>query len=377
MRFTMEERHQRIIELVRSCGTVRLVELADHLDISTVTARRDVDTLAGRGIVDRARGVVSWPDAPSPAERLQHAERGAPDTTAAPAASASGPVLGMVVPSTRHYFEQVVRGAGEAAAAAGGRLVLGFSGYSQSPDFQIGRMLDSGVEGLLLTPNWPTGVSGQDSPGLEFGVPVVLVERRGAPGTGAARLDRVCTDHAAGAGLAVERLAGLGHERIALVAGDSPTRVQVMAGFETALRTLGLARPPVEAIEFRAEDPDPARQEAAVGRLADAVRTREVTAVLVISDTDAILLLQLLRDRGVEVPRDLALVAYDDEVAALSELPLTAVAPPKYAVGQAAVRLLQQRVRERAFADAVAPSPRQHLDLLPELRVRASCGVRL
>lgn len=106
--------------------------------------------------------------------------------------------------------------------------------------------------------------------------------------------------------------------------------------------------------------------------LVDAVEKRGVTAALVHSDEDAIVLVPRLQERGINVPADLALIAYDDEVAGLSDVPLTAVAPPKRAVGELAAKLLLQRLAERASGRT--PTPRQHLELLPELRVRASCG---
>lgn len=374
VRFTMDERHERILELVKACGAVRLTELAEHLDISTVTARRDVDALAERGAVSRSRGMVSWPTAPTPAQKLQKAGQIAGQDTGA---TAEGPVLGMIVPQTRYYFGEIIRGAREAVQAVGGRLVLGITGYHQSPDVQVERMLESGVDGLLLTPNWQAGESAQDAGRVDFGMPAVLVERRGTPGTGAARLDRVCSNHAGGGGLAVEHLAGLGHRRIALVARPSPTQVQVQAGFDTALRTLGMDPGPDTFIEFLTEDPDPRHQEEAADRLAAAVRTREITAAVVVSDVEAITLVQLLQSRGLEVPHDLALVAYDDDVAALSDLPLTAIALPKYEVGRASAQLLLRRVAEQTQGASEAregADPRQHLDLLPELRVRASCG---
>jgi DNA-binding LacI/PurR family transcriptional regulator len=63
-------------------------------------------------------------------------------------------------------------------------------------------------------------------------------------------------------------------------------------------------------------------------------------------------------------------IAYDDEVAAFGDTPLSAVKPPKREVGQAAVELLLERIA--AVRDAVVP-PRRHLDLLPHLTVRESC----
>ncbi|WP_433357184.1 substrate-binding domain-containing protein [Microtetraspora malaysiensis] len=48
--------------------------------------------------------------------------------------------------------------------------------------------------------------------------------------------------------------------------------------------------------------------------------------------------------------------------------PLTAVAPPKRAVGATAVELLLRRLRSGSAL------PVHHVELLPELKVRASCG---
>ncbi|MFE7565081.1 substrate-binding domain-containing protein, partial [Kitasatospora sp. NPDC057500] len=105
------------------------------------------------------------------------------------------------------------------------------------------------------------------------------------------------------------------------------------------------------------------------GRLAGAVADG-VGAALVHNDQDALQLLPLLRARGVRVPEDLALVSYDDVFAALGAPPLTAVAPPKRAVGAAAVDLLVRRLA----ATGSGGLPVHHLELLPDLTVRESSG---
>lgn len=372
MRYTVNERHEQILALVREHGTLRVTDLAHHLGISTVTARRDVESLTAGGRLERVRGAVHWPGTPAPQSR---AAQPLPEVRPGIVAELEAPLIGMVVPQSRHYFGEIIRGAREAVAAAGGRLVLGLSGYEPDQDnLQAARMLEAGVQGLLLTPSWATGVGGPAESGADFGVPAVLVERRGAVGTPVGGLDHVCSDHAGGAGLAVRHLVGLGHRKIALVAGDNPTTVQVKAGYEAALRAFEVRGPAIETIELYSGGIDNAKIDAAADRLAALVAARKVTAAIVLSDTDAILLLQRLRDRAdrIRVPQDLALVAYDDDVAALSDLPLTAVAPPKYEVGATAVDLLLQRIREAA--SAAKPKARRHLDLLPELHVRQSCG---
>ncbi|GAB2477173.1 DeoR/GlpR family DNA-binding transcription regulator [Jatrophihabitans fulvus] len=55
------ERRQAIVELVRANGAVSLRELADAVDTSEVTVRRDVRALEEQGVLDRRRGGAVWP----------------------------------------------------------------------------------------------------------------------------------------------------------------------------------------------------------------------------------------------------------------------------------------------------------------------------
>ncbi|RST10648.1 DeoR family transcriptional regulator, partial [Streptomyces sp. WAC05374] len=61
MRESAVVRHDRLLALVRERGTARVSDLAAQLGVSPVTARRDVEALASRGLLDRVHGQVSWP----------------------------------------------------------------------------------------------------------------------------------------------------------------------------------------------------------------------------------------------------------------------------------------------------------------------------
>jgi DeoR family fructose operon transcriptional repressor len=50
------DRLEQIEQRVRAAGRVRIVELAAELAVSAMTIRRDLDTLAARGVVQRIRG---------------------------------------------------------------------------------------------------------------------------------------------------------------------------------------------------------------------------------------------------------------------------------------------------------------------------------
>lgn len=147
------------------------------------------------------------------------------------------------------------------------------------------------------------------------------------------------------------------------------------AGYRYALDALGL-KPPLPVIGSVSAEADPAGFERAVQALRAAVLAGQATAALVHNDVDAIRIVQRLAELGVRVPENLALVAYDDEVAALADIPLTAVAPPKHEVGRYAAELLIERLRgaPAGGSGGTEETPRRHVDLLPRLRVRASCG---
>ena len=375
MGMSAEQRRRRILEVVQERGTVRVSELADELGVAAVTARRDVAQLAAQDLLAHGYGSASWPEHTPPYLPVR-VDRARSAITLAGGRS-SAPTLGMLVPSAAYYYAEVVRGAQAACAAIGARLVLGISGYrSHEDDVQIGRLLDAGAAGLLLTPTWDrNAVDGQIDRFEELKVPCVLVERRPAPTAFATGLDRVCSDHAYGALLAIRLLAELGHRRIALAAHDSPAGSGVRSGYLCALDVLGLGVPPIDVIDTYSLETNPVGFETAAERLLAAVRDHGVTAALIHNDVDAIMLVRRLATVGVRVPDDLSVIAYDDEVAAFADIPLSAVQPPKRAVGRIAVEMLLGRLRDSRVAgsDDGDWSPRRHVDLLPRLTIRESC----
>ncbi|MFE2283614.1 substrate-binding domain-containing protein [Streptomyces sp. NPDC059443] len=373
MRPHVDHRQARVRELVQVRGSVRVADLARELGVSPVTLRRDIEAMAARGEIQRMHGVISRVDAGGASDA-----RGGPavgsDGGGGGAASGGGGglVIGMVVPTTEYYYADVVRGAREVVEAMGARLTVGLTRYLPGEDrTQADRLLSTGADGLLLTPNWDTGSPGPGEGAwtAELPVPTVLVERWAPPGHPAAALDRVASDHAYGAARAVRHLAGLGHRRIALASRETPTSTRLRAGFEAAVAALGLEPAPA----WPAAGPGPHTEAEVFARTLDylcaAVTSGGVTAALVHSDTDAIMLIPRLQTRGVRVPDDLAVITYDDEVAGLADVPLSAVAPAKREVGARAAELLLDRLAGGGGGGA-EESPRQHLELLPRLTIR-------
>jgi len=362
------QRRESVLAELRARGTLRVADIARALGVSTVTMRRDVVRLAEEGVIERVHGGI----------RLPRSGANQP-TTSDPAVEDSGqpaapdeadlPPVGMVVPSLDYYWPQIIRGARDAAPDAGVRIVLRGSSYDDVDDLrrQTSWLLDTvGIRGLLIAP--PT--SGEAATELiawltALPIPVTLVERTATFGPFHEHVESVTTDHAFGAGLAVRHLAAEGHRRVGLLASvTSPHAAAVRRGWRATAEEIGLeldGTPDVLTPDHRA----PGWTER-LDAFLDECRYTGTRALLVHSDREAISLVGRCQERGIHVPRDLAVVAYDDEVAGLADPALTAVRPAKPELGRTAVELLAQRMQ------APADRPAHRVQISPRLIIRDS-----
>jgi DNA-binding LacI/PurR family transcriptional regulator len=345
-------RRQWLLEHLAGRGVLRITHIARAMGVTPVTARRDVSDLAAEGLVERVHGGVRLIDV------------GSADSSGREAA----PAIGMVVPSLDYYWPEVIRGAQDSAHKWGARLVLRGASY-QVDDMrrQVEWMMGSGaVDALLAAP--PTAGAGAEELIAwltTLPVPLVLVERSAVFGPYRQDVESARTDHVAGAELAVRHLHAQGHRRIGLAtSASSPTSGQISEGWRQAMTNLSLFPAP-ETLVAAYNEPEWAVD---VDRVLDLCAEHHVTALVVHSDREAVSLVQRAEERGIRVPDDLSVVAYDDEVARFAHPPLTAIQPPKYAVGSAAVHLALERL-------AQGPDrPVHRIVLSSELRERTSTG---
>lgn len=351
-------RRRQLLHALQRQGTVRVSELTDVLGVTPVTVRRDIAQLASDGLVRRVHGgaVLVQPPTATAAE-----------TPDAGQTTTAQPCVGMLVPSLDYYWPEVARGAQEAASQLGLRVVLRASSYESEDDRpQLERLLDQdGFQGLVIAPRMDAPSTGRTIEWLSStGTPLVLVERTATVGNHDAVVESVVSDHALGAGTAVRHLTALGHRRVGLLVNEhSPTSPYLRTGWSEALREAGDDHAPGPELwvpDNRSPDLD-ALLDSAVEQI---LRTG-TTAVLAHADEAAMALVQRWEKRGLGVPGDLSVVAYDDEVASLFSPPLTAVRPPRRSIGRAAVELLAARV-----ADPARPTHR--VVISPTLSVRES-----
>jgi DNA-binding LacI/PurR family transcriptional regulator len=177
-------------------------------------------------------------------------------------------------------------------------------------------------------------------------------------------LEWVRSDHDLGIELAVRHLHHHGHRRIGIILSrESPTSAHLARGWAAVCAGLGLPDDLVIHASVRLDAPGHRETIEEVLRRCGRTGT---TALIVHSDPDAMSVAQFCAEQGLSIPRDLALVSYDDEVAHLAEPALTAIRPSKRHVGRVAVELMVSRLLEGGRR------PIQRVLVSPELIIRGS-----
>jgi LacI family transcriptional regulator, galactose operon repressor len=169
--------------------------------------------------------------------------------------------------------------------------------------------------------------------------------------------DSVVFDSAAGAYAATAYLVRKGHRRIAHLQGDPlyDSARERRRGYEQALRDAGL---PVDTDLVRGDSWDPATADAAVEALC--ALADPPTAIFAANDNLAFRALGILHAAGLNVPRDVALVGFDDiPLAGEMVPPLTTVRIPLVEIGRRASRrvleMIESNTAGAAQADVIVP----------------------
>jgi LacI family transcriptional regulator len=244
---------------------------------------------------------------------------------------------------SRDIALHLLKGMRDGIAAAGCDALLYSHLPERTPETVATTFLDGRVDGLILGP------SEVDYDGLtiieEAGIPAVVAYRREVPPA----LGFVDVDNEAGVTAAMRHLFALGHERIAFYAPYFSHNYRDRA---TAYR---------QALLERGHQPDPAlclfdaQQEQYDGSLipltveaaCEQLLALPTPPTALIAGDDAVALewLHVLAIRGVQVPRDLSLIGFDDAIAAGAEPGLTTVRQPVIEVGCVAAQFVDTLIQ--------------------------------
>jgi LacI family transcriptional regulator len=268
--------------------------------------------------------------------------------------------IGLVVPDISNPgFAEIFAGVREVILDAGYHVVVvdGRDAAKRGVGWD-GLAVEGRVDGLLILT-----ATIRDSTVLRVarsGFPLVLVNRR-SRGVGAS----VVMNDAKGAAVAVGHLAGIGHRRIAHIAGPAnvDTGRRRLAGFRTAMADHGL---PIRDRWIAETDYTLVGGARAAEQLLTCSGESMPTGLYVSSMLSALGALSVFDAAGIRVPEDLSVVVSDEiEIAGHWKPPLTTIAMPLSHMGAEAARMLLAAIDGKPGADIVIPDE-------PRLIVRSS-----
>ncbi|RAU45530.1 MULTISPECIES: LacI family DNA-binding transcriptional regulator [unclassified Pseudomonas] len=284
-----------------------------------------------------------------------------PNTLARSLARSRTYTLGVAISAlSNHYFSETVH-AIETECARHGLMML-FADTHDDPVQEL-RVVEAlhhrRVDGILLAPS-----SDPERAALGYlrthAIPTVLVDRLAAEG-----FDQVGVENRASTQALVTHLIGHGHQRIGMIAGHRglSTTEERIEGYQQALSDANLKFD--DRLLVNGQSNSESARRAALSLLALPVPP---TAIMAANNLMTIGAMQALREAGVQVPDQMALVGFDDFDWADFFLPrLSVIAQPVKALGERAVQLLLQRIDD--------PDGERQSERLPAtLRIRNSCG---
>ncbi len=289
---------------------VSIKEIASDIGVSTATVS---NALTGKGRVSEEVGKRI---------RARAKELGyRPSTAARALKTGQTGILGLVMPDlTNPLFPRIAQTLSvEADRRRLGILIADSRGSAEEQNEALRRLLDRGVDGLLVVPQKGT------SPEL-MPVPMAIINTASDP------KNSVSADHAGGGGLVARHIVEIGHRRLVLLGGDPVSEVQRdrISGMQAALP------PEVSAEVLWGED--------GLSKLPSQIKGG-VTAVLTTSDLIALRAQSELLRAQISIPEHVSLTGFDNmSISAIMHPALTTVAQDVEEIAARAMAILTAKI---------------------------------
>src|SRR6266850_7101899 len=346
-----EDRPSRYTAVSPPMGNIYDVAKAARVSVATVSAVVNASAYVSPGLTARVHAAI---------KQVGYQ----PNQLARSLATQESRTIGMIVPDIANpFFPEVVRGAEDAAHAAGYMLLIASSDNDLKKEATyLDLFVAKRVDGVIFT-KAPGAMPKRLRDALvRAGVPLVLLART-VPGL---RADIVEMDDKRATHEGVTHLLRLGYRRIGFITGLSgaTTSRRRLDGYRAALRDWHLPLEPALIVQgdFRVESGYRAGLELLKSR---------PDAVFIGNYLMTVGFMEALRQYRMRCPDDVAVVTCDDHPWLDAFSPrLTTIDLPKRELGAAAAQLVVARIAKRSGRPRI-------VRLKNALRVRESCGCAL
>lgn len=218
----------------------------------------------------------------------------------------------------------------------------------------VKHLIDRGIDGLIIA-QYIASPDTLDDYVKKHHIPYVVLDQNDHQGY----TDFVRTNEYQGGQLAAQHLIGLGHKNMTIVAPyDMMANMSArVTGFIDTLRAYQLSEPKIIRTELSKH-----------GGLTifEDIMIQPATAIFAINDELAIGILRGLIEHGINIPKDISLIGYDDiDYAAYVTPPLTTIAQPITEIGKISLNLLLQRIHQ-------LDKPIEMIELPTTLKIRST-----
>ncbi len=308
-------------------------QLCERFGASRITVAKAIQSLQRDGMVTRRAGSGTYVQEPKIGDRHQ---------------------FGLLIPQlgSTEIFEPICQGIMRAPLAKSHVLLWGYApGEGESDHDHTGQMaeqlcrqfIEQKVTGVFFAPlEYTVDREAANRRIVDMltraKIPVVLLDRCLERFPNRSEFDLVGIDNGRAGYVVTQHLWEQGARRVVFVArkGSASTIVERIAGYEFALHEMKSTHPP-SVLLGDVNDPE----------FVDAIEKGNPDAIVCGNDLTAARLMRSLLDRGVRIPEDIRVVAFDDvSYSKFLPVPLTTIRQDCSEIGRAALSLMLERLRE-------------------------------
>lgn len=248
-------------------------------------------------------------------------------------------IIGLIIPEVAHYFfSTIISGIENVVHQQGYQIMICQSNEIYQREVEISNtLLSSRIDGLLVSITKETSKTDHFQEMINQGVPVVFFDRMMHD----IKTDKVIVDDHDGAFKAVEHLINSGRKRIAHFAGPQTRLIGMNRrnGYVHALEKYGI--PVDKEFIFDCDTYEQARD--ITPQLLNLKNPPD--AIFAVNDLTAIGAINIIKQKGLKIPDDVAVAGFGDSLyARISDPALTTVTQPGFEMGTIAADLLFQRL---------------------------------
>lgn len=276
--------------------------------------------------------------------------------------------IGVVIPQiVHHFFSTVISGIEDVANDAGYQVIICQSNESYTREvLSVQVLMGSRVDGMLVSVAQDTQDVRHFQNLVNKGVPIVFFDRM----VNGLEASSVVVDDFGGAYRATEHLIRQGRKQIAHLAGPENLMISRSRrkGYLQALEDFGIKANPDLIVTAGLTI-----EEGSAGLKKMLEHGVKPDAIFAANDPVAIGAMRALKEIGLNIPEDVAIIGFSNEpITSLIDPPMTTVAQPGYEMGQLATNMLLQQI-DQQDDDMLTI---QKKELRTELVIRASSGTK-